>query len=396
MAGTLVNLITGQLTPDVMQKAAALIGESGAATQKAFAGIVPTLVGALVNQASTMEGADQLARTLGSGKFDASALGGVASMFSGGPTTQDVMTAGKGLLEMLFGVKLGDVVAQLARFAGIRMDSASSLLALAGPLVLSVLGRERASIGQSGASLRSLLGAQRSSLDGLIPAGLASLLGWGSVTPGVSQVTSAMSGSAACRTEGVAPAPRALDRRSWVPPLVALGALVLSGLIWLSWPTTSVREAARKLSELQLPGGVKISVPEGSFNFSLASWLATPASAGVPKRFVFDDLNFETASTRLTPESVGTVDTLVAVLRAYPGVTVDLEGHTDSTGDPAANKKLSLDRAMAVKDMLVKGGVSESRITSAVGHGQEKPIALNDSEAGRAKNRRLELVVLKR
>jgi outer membrane protein OmpA-like peptidoglycan-associated protein len=108
-----------------------------------------------------------------------------------------------------------------------------------------------------------------------------------------------------------------------------------------------------------------------------------------------EDLNFETGSTQLTPESGATVNTLVAVLKAYPAVSVALEGHTDSTGDPAANKKLSLDRAGAVKALMVTGGIDEGRISSA-GYGQDNPVAPNDTEEGRAKNRRLELVVLKR
>jgi outer membrane protein OmpA-like peptidoglycan-associated protein len=74
---------------------------------------------------------------------------------------------------------------------------------------------------------------------------------------------------------------------------------------------------------------------------------------------------------------------------------VALEGHTDNTGDPIANKTLSVDRAVAVKELMVKGGIPASRITSA-GYGQENPVAQNDTEQGRAKNRRLELVVLKR
>jgi outer membrane protein OmpA-like peptidoglycan-associated protein len=115
----------------------------------------------------------------------------------------------------------------------------------------------------------------------------------------------------------------------------------------------------------------------------------------VPKRFVFDDLTFETGSTDLTLESVDTVNTLVAVLKAYPTVSVALEGYTDSTGDPIANKTLSLARAGAVKRLMVKGGIVESRISSA-GYGQENPVASNDSEQGRAMNRRLELVVVKR
>jgi OmpA-OmpF porin, OOP family len=89
------------------------------------------------------------------------------------------------------------------------------------------------------------------------------------------------------------------------------------------------------------------------------------------------------------------VDSLVAILKAYPAVTVGLEGHTDASGDAAANKKLSLDRASAVKERLVAGGVADSRITTS-GFGMEKPIAPNDTDDGRARNRRLELVVEKR
>jgi len=184
-------------------------------------------------------------------------------------------------------------------------------------------------------------------------------------------------------------------RPSRLGPIIIAGAIILAALAWLSWPSSDVRQAARKLSELQLPGGVRISVPEGSFNYSVASWLANTTDTAVPKRFVFDELNFESGSTALTPESVDTMSSLVAVLKAYPAVSVTFEGHTDNTGDAVANKKLSLDRATAVKDLMVKGGIAESRITPA-GFGQENPIAPNDTEQGRAKNRRLEMVVVKR
>jgi OmpA-OmpF porin, OOP family len=150
-----------------------------------------------------------------------------------------------------------------------------------------------------------------------------------------------------------------------------------------------------KMTDLQLPGGMKISVPEGSFHYSLHQWLAGTTDTTVPKRFVFDNLNFETGSTQLTPESMPTVDSLVVILKAYPAVAVRLEGHTDSTGDAAANKKLSFDRAVVVKEIMIKGGIPEGRIGTD-GYGQENPIAPNETEEGRAKNRRTELVVEKR
>jgi len=71
---------------------------------------------------------------------------------------------------------------------------------------------------------------------------------------------------------------------------------------------------------------------------------------------------------------------------------VQLVGHTDNTGSAEANQKLSLDRADAVKQMLVNGEVAGDRISTA-GYGQDRPIGSNDTEEGRAKNRRIELVV---
>ena len=113
----------------------------------------------------------------------------------------------------------------------------------------------------------------------------------------------------------------------------------------------------------------------------------------MPRTFVFEDLNFQTGSARLTPESTRTVTDLVAILKAYPTAKAHLDGHTDNTGDAAANKQLSLDRAKAVRDMMIANGIDGARLDYA-GFGQERPIASNDTEDGRAKNRRTELVVL--
>jgi K(+)-stimulated pyrophosphate-energized sodium pump len=107
---------------------------------------------------------------------------------------------------------------------------------------------------------------------------------------------------------------------------------------------------------------------------------------------VFDHLNFESASTQLTPDSAGTVNQVAQVLRAYPNAQVQLVGNTDNTGTRESNQKLSEDRADAVKTMLVNQGVRPDRI-STQGLGQDHPVAPNDTEEGRARNRRIELNV---
>jgi OmpA-OmpF porin, OOP family len=387
MAVNLVELAKGYLTSDIIQKAASFVGESESATQKAMNGIVPTLIAALANQASTSGGAEKLSRILDTGKYDGSALNNLGTLFSGGETTQKAVTGGKDILSSLFGNKTEGLVDQIARFAGLRTGSASSLLALAVPLILNLLGRQRATIGQSPAALASLLGEQKGFLSGLLPTGIASFLGW--------------SGYERARQPEPAYVEPKRETPSWLMPLLILSGIVLVALAWLlsrPSPVSEIPVAARpaaKMTDLPLPGGMKVSVPEGSFNYSLHQWLAGTTDTTVPKRFVFDNLNFETGSTKLTPESAPTVESLVVILKAYPNVAVRLEGHTDNTGDAAANKKLSLDRAVTVKEIMITGGIADGRIGTD-GYGEEKPIAPNETEEGRAKNRRTELVVEKR
>jgi outer membrane protein OmpA-like peptidoglycan-associated protein len=182
----------------------------------------------------------------------------------------------------------------------------------------------------------------------------------------------------------------------WLVP--ALGLLALASLysLWGGSPQVNKESLVpRALSGLTLPGGMTLSLREGSFNYNLAKFLADTTDTSVSKAFIFDNVNFDSATTRLTAESERTVNDLINILKAYPTTEVRLEGHTDSTGDSEENKKLSQARAEAVKESLVRGGIDASRITTA-GFGQEKPIASNDTEDGRAKNRRLELVVAKK
>jgi outer membrane protein OmpA-like peptidoglycan-associated protein len=388
MAVNLVELAKGYLTSDIIQKAASFVGESEPVTQKAMNGIVPTLIAAFANQASTGGGAEKLSRILDTGKYDGSALNNLGSLFGGGESTQRAITQGKDVLSSLFGNKTEGLVDQIARFAGLRTGSAASLLALAVPLILNLLGRQRATIGQSPAALASLLGEQKGFLSGLLPAGIGSFLGWTGYETARPRETTAY----------VEPK---RETPSWLMPLLILSGIVLVALAWLlsrPSPVSEIPVAARpaaKMTDLPLPGGMKVSVPEGSFNYSLHQWLAGTTDTTVPKRFVFDNLNFETGSTKLTPESAPTVESLVVILKAYPNVAVRLEGHTDNTGDAAANKKLSLDRAVTVKEIMITGGIADGRIGTD-GYGEEKPIAPNETEEGRAKNRRTELVVEKR
>ncbi len=184
-----------------------------------------------------------------------------------------------------------------------------------------------------------------------------------------------------------------------LPLLLLLGALLLTiaGLRGCDGDSvqTQAGKIGRALSSIELPGGIKLTVPQGGFDYKLVEFLKNPADQGVPRTFVFDDLNFHFGTSNLTHESKKTVDDLIVILKAFPTTEARLEGHTDNVGDAAVNLKVSKDRANLVKDMLVAAGISSSRL-STDGFGQDRPIDTNATDAGRAKNRRTELVVTKK
>lgn len=102
-------------------------------------------------------------------------------------------------------------------------------------------------------------------------------------------------------------------------------------------------------------------------------------------------INFKTGSAELTKNSTPTLDDIVALLKDFPDVNLEIQGHTDNKGKPAKNKVLSEDRAKSVLDYITSHGIDVSRLRSA-GYGQERPVADNKTSKGRAKNRRVELI----
>jgi OOP family OmpA-OmpF porin len=107
--------------------------------------------------------------------------------------------------------------------------------------------------------------------------------------------------------------------------------------------------------------------------------------------FVALYINFDTGKADLKQDGIATVKEIATLLKSNPALQLSVEGHTDNVGDAAANKKLSEARAKSVTAAIVAGGVAAARL-SATGFGQEKPVADNRTEEGRAKNRRVELV----
>jgi outer membrane protein OmpA-like peptidoglycan-associated protein len=102
------------------------------------------------------------------------------------------------------------------------------------------------------------------------------------------------------------------------------------------------------------------------------------------------DIAFDSGQAVIRPNFRSALDNFAQSLQQNPSTTVTIVGHTDSTGSPAVNEPLSLQRADATRDYLVTRGVAANRF-QIDGRGAREPVANNDTEAGRARNRRVEI-----
>jgi outer membrane protein OmpA-like peptidoglycan-associated protein len=108
---------------------------------------------------------------------------------------------------------------------------------------------------------------------------------------------------------------------------------------------------------------------------------------------VLENIYFETGKSVLRPESFDELDQVLRFLENNPEMKLEISGHTDNTGSLRINQKLSRDRAKAVVDYLVAGGVPVEMLVYE-GYADTQPVAPNDTPEGREKNRRVEFKVL--
>jgi outer membrane protein OmpA-like peptidoglycan-associated protein len=151
------------------------------------------------------------------------------------------------------------------------------------------------------------------------------------------------------------------------------------------------------LTALGLTGCSLFSVSYGRSDFTAVTVTAAPPAPPpartVEKINISEKIMFETGKATLMKRSFAVLDEVAKVMQDRPGIKmVQIEGHTDSVGDADKNRKLSQDRADSVLAYLVKKGIDKARLT-AKGHGPDKPVADNSTDAGREANRRVEFLI---
>ncbi len=173
MAVNIIDLVQRNLSGPVTRQISSLLGESEATTHAAVGYAVPTIVGALMKQASSPSGARELASHLD--RTDTTVLTNLPSTLSSG--AKSVMDVGASSARSLFGMPMNAVTDALSRASGMGKGAITSLLALVTPIVMSVVAKLKRDQGLDANGLASLLSGQSSYLAGLLPAGLAATLG---------------------------------------------------------------------------------------------------------------------------------------------------------------------------------------------------------------------------
>lgn len=140
---------------------------------------------------------------------------------------------------------------------------------------------------------------------------------------------------------------------------------------------------------------VDLTDESGALNFQAVDKVIRLNKIKIGSRMVLRNIFFESGKVYLLESSMPEFKRLVGFMNKHPKLMIEVIGHTDNIGDQQYNQKLSESRAKFLVDRLIKYGVSEDRLTWK-GYGMDKPIASNDTEEGRKKNRRIEFKVIRK
>lgn len=323
-----------------------------------------------------------------------SSLGGVSwSQIAGslGDPNSPLIAAGKRLVPALFGAGDTAVTNGISRASGLPLGAASTLMAMAGPVVMSFIGKLIRDGGTTINGLAGLLQRDAPAIRSALPAELSETF-W----PDTTRVTA---------SPVVAQTVQKERSSSWVLPALATAAALALGLAWLlnhahrptvgvtsipvrPVPTGGASRVAPTAPNLVCTLPASVTLPEGGVESRLLAFVQNPGTKLEETTwFNIDQLTFDTGSARMRPESQGQVNNIGAILTNCPNVRMTIAGYTDNVGNAEANLRLSRSRANSVVAQLVSKGVSPDRLT-AEGYGEENPVADNSTAGGRAQNRR--------
>jgi len=399
MSSTLIDSVKSVFTEPLLSKIATLLGEPEANVHKAVHGAIPMILTDIVNKAHFPEATT---------KIGGLARQAVASDFFGQlhelNTNSGGLVAGSSLL-----TKGGDfarnqltahtdsVIAEIGRYAGVGIPSASFITGLVSFAALDAIGRHMANSNVDGNGLINWLKMQKDSIVHAIPAGL--------------QIKSALG----------------IHHYPWETSVtggknrslyIVLTLIVLALLIFLLYrscgtatTTTAVKDTTVTTTtaparagdttvassiQVTLPNGKVLAAYKGGTEDRLVNFLSDPHAKLDKKNgnwFDFTKIGFASNSASLLLESDTQLKNIVAILGAFPKAKIKIGGYSDNTGDSTDNIRLSQQRADNILAKLKDLGAKSGQLVGAEGYGSNHPVGDNGTAAGRTMNRRMSLDV---
>lgn len=408
-----MSAILGSLTSlaaPVIGQIAGQLGETDAAVTRAIQSSFASILGGLSNKAEDPPAMDRIFELVNTRAVSADLGTDVQKMASGSAAGAPATAGAALLLTELFGSQsytVGQLIGQTAELT--EPASGPWLLDFTADVTLAFLAKKARDDVLRLGGLSNLLVAERASVLAAVPVELMSFIG-PVLTPRVDPDIRVRA-TAAATPHVIEPArPSASTRIVW--PLIGLAGVALAWFVSTRGRApekpivhldTAVTQAGGEVVDAVggfvrrvLPGGITLRVPASGIESKLVAFIQDKS---LPVKdttwFDFDRLNFASGSATILPESKEQLDNIVAILKAYPNVSVKIGGYTDDVGSADANLRLSQRRADAVMQVLVGNGIAANRLT-AEGYGEEHPVADNSTEQGRARNRRIAVKVTKK
>jgi OOP family OmpA-OmpF porin len=416
----LLDVAKSYFNHDLINKAASSLGESESGIAKAVSAILPAVINGISEKASTTEGATAIAK-LATDEHNDGILDSISG-FLHHDTSSSLISKSSNAINTIFG-KSGQsnmLTNLISNFAGVKSSSAGTLLGMAVPLVLGLLGRHTSQNNIGASSLSSFLGTQKSLATAALPAGFSLSSGGNSPSMNVSHSHSNYAPDTERKTSSFL---------GWLLPLILLALLAIGAYYMFSKGCSGTDHKEGEVTVLDSTAGTGdmthvtaqkgiLDTVSGDFLYNEGDMttIILPNNGGELKVgknstearlvaflndkdavidtvkgnwFEFTNVHFKTGSSDLTDVSAAQLKNLVAIAKAYPAAKFKFGGYTDNTGDAAKNVTLSQKRADAVSAMTNKLGAPAGTIESAKGYGQEWPIEDNATAEGRAMNRRV-------
>jgi OmpA-OmpF porin, OOP family len=325
-------------------------------------------------------------------KTPANALSSAVSEGQYATQGSPLMAGGERLLSWVFGGNQGSLLNSISRETGLRSAAASTIMGLGAQSVLSFLGSRVRDEGMTATGLSGFL--QREGANLRLPAGFGEPIPTGHQEPPPFTVHSEAPPAATRPAVYAEPEHRRRPIWAWLLPL-----LVLIGLLWFALrprpvpgPIVSHSDLGNFIN-LSLPNGTTLHVPQNGVEVRLLNFIRDPNRRPDSSSWLdFDRLTIERGSATLQPQSNEQLQNIANILRAYPNVHLRIGGFSDNVGVADRNLRLSNDRANSVMNALVNLGITPDRL-DARGFGDANSVADNTTQEGRARNRRISMLV---